>query len=102
MGKVNIGKLKKEADKLKIVCEGLKGHYCTLSSIVLGMSWLGLFPVHCKIREVDVFEGYVGVEFIDPDPDPGEEPIELIEYVSIEEFQSDVKWGWLTESDWLK
>lgn len=99
MGKINIGKLKKEADKLKLICEGLKGHYCTLPSITLGMSWLGCFPVHCKIREVDVFEGYVGVEFLDPDPDPDDEILELIEYVDIDEFQACVRWGWVEKGE---
>ncbi|QVW29013.1 hypothetical protein [Bacillus phage SWEP1] len=97
MGKINIGKLKREADKLKLICEGLKGHYCTLPSVVLGLSWLPNSRIHCKIREVDLFEGYVGVEFLDPDPDPDDEVLELVEYVPIATFNITVRWGWVEE-----
>ncbi|UNA01554.1 hypothetical protein MG295_00137 [Bacillus phage vB_BcgM] len=94
MAKVNIVRLKKEADKLKLMCEGLKGHYCTLPADVLEMEWLGSLQVNCKISEVDLFEGYVGVVFVDPDPDPNEEAVELIEYIGISDFQYYVRWGW--------
>jgi len=99
MAKVNLLNIKKEVDKLVKLCNSLKGHYCTLPADILEMGWLGNLQVKCKIREVDLFEGYVGVLFIDPDPDPNEKAYGLIEYVDIDKFQENVGWGWDTEEE---
>ncbi|QEM43204.1 hypothetical protein CHOTACABRAS_150 [Bacillus phage Chotacabras] len=94
MAKVNVRQLKEEVDRLKKLSSSLRGHYCTFPADILEMEWLGTLPVHCKISEVDLSEGYVGVVFIDPDPDSNEKAIGLIEYLSIDTFQDNVRWGW--------